>query len=193
MDSKGLKERITGGLIVWLLVTIFIQPILSFAWKAIVVVGGVVHQGYVDRIYSHAALGDRDDYGFLILMALFLTLPFFGLFFSFRELPTEEASIPAKKWLDAFHIAYAIMKIIVAITIFLIIVVFSIMSGTKIITASFTQRLTVLAPAISDTEYKTFKARWASMQGKSDYDSLVAEMDKRAVELGVKLPPVRKP
>ena len=67
------------------------------------------------------------------------------------------------------------------------------MDGTAAITVSFGQRLTVLAPAISDSEYKTLKARWAGMQSKADYDALVIAMDKRAIELGVQLPPVRKP
>lgn len=74
-----------------------------------------------------------------------------------------------------------------------ILVVFSISSGIAQISASFNQRLTVLAPAISDVEYKTLKARWASMKSKADYDALVSLMDNRAAELGVKLPTVRKP
>jgi hypothetical protein len=61
------------------------------------------------------------------------------------------------------------------------------------ITASFTQRITILAPAIDDDEYRTLKARWADMQTKADYDAIVAAMDKRAKELSVTLPPVRKP
>jgi hypothetical protein len=81
----------------------------------------------------------------------------------------------------------------VVVTFLVIFVPFTISAGTMLITRSFTQRLTVLAPAISDTEYKTLRARWASMQGEADYDALVAEMDRRATELGVKLPPVRKP
>jgi hypothetical protein len=81
----------------------------------------------------------------------------------------------------------------VIFSVLFLFVVFSLASGTKLITASFTQRLTVLAPAISDTEYKTLKARWAGMKGKADYDALVAAMDKRATELGVTLPRVRKP
>ena len=61
------------------------------------------------------------------------------------------------------------------------------------ITASFTQRLTILAPAIDDAEYKTLKARWASIQTKADYDAIVTAMDKRAKELNVTLPPEIEP
>jgi hypothetical protein len=184
MDSKGLKERITSGLIVWLLVTIFIQPILSFAWKAILVVGGFVHRGYVDRIYRGAAIGDRDGYGFLLVIALMMFIPAFRLFFLAREM-REYAGID--------RLLRTTLKFFVVISYLLLAGIFTVVRGTKLITASFTQRLTVLAPTISDNEYKTLKARWASMQAKADYDALVATMDKRAAELGVTLPPVRKP
>ena len=65
--------------------------------------------------------------------------------------------------------------------------------GIVKINTSFNQRLTVLAPAITDGEYKTLKARWASMQSKADYDALTTAMEKRAAELNVTLPPVRNP
>lgn len=70
---------------------------------------------------------------------------------------------------------------------------FALSVGTAKIAASFNQRLSVLAAAISDAEYKALKARWASMKGKADYDALVSAMDKRGTESGVKLPAVRKP
>jgi hypothetical protein len=190
MDSKGLRERITSGLIVWVLVTIFIQPILSFTWKAIVVVGGFVHQGYVDRIYRSAALGDRDAYGLLILATFFLTILITSTLLNVRDM--TEGNIP-KSFRITVLAASITAKILAVSSILLIFFAFTITTGTKLIIVSFTQRLTVLAPAISDAEYKTLKARWASMQGKADYDALVVAMDKRAAELGVKLPPVRKP
>jgi len=190
MDSKGLKERITSGLIVWLLVTIFIQPILSFTWKAVVAVGGFVHQGYVDRIYRNAAaMIDSNPYGELTLFILVLFALIATLFWTQRSLESDPISV-------YLHISRFVRLTSWALTCMCLLVVFgrlAILKGTAAITESFTQRLTVLAPAISDTEYKTFKARWAGMQGKADYDALVAAMDKRAAELGVTLPPVRKP
>jgi len=190
MDIKGLKERITSGLLVWLLVTIFIQPILSFAWKAILVVGGFVHQGYVDRIYRNAAIIDSNPYGRTTLLSV-LTIPVlvYLLWIVRRvEFHPDYARFP-RHMKAMVPIGWTIASLLIA----LMLGKTAILVGTTEIGSSFTQRLTVLAPAISDTEYKTLKARWASMQGKSDYDALVATMDKRAAELGVKLPPVQKP
>ncbi len=190
MDSKGLKERITSGLIVWLLVTIFIQPILSFTWKAILVVGDFVHQGYVDRIYSNAAVVDNSPYGRLTLLLLLLAPLLFFLFWVVRQLEADPTTVyfPRTIWFIK-GISWGMVATIIVV----VFVRVAILAGTTEITASFTQRLTVLAPAVSDTEFKTLKARWAGMKGKADYDALVAAMEKRAAELGVTLPPVRKP
>ena len=189
MDSKGLKERITSGLIVWLLVTIFIQPILSITWKAIVWVGGFVHQGYVDRIYIRAAI-DTNPYGETTLVILVLTVLLISLHWTVNSL---ESDVRSEHMYRSVRLAKVITLLLTLICILLGFVRLAIVRGTGEIAESFTQRLTVLAPAISDTEYKTLRARWAGMRGKADYDALVAAMDKRAAELGVTLPIVRKP
>jgi hypothetical protein len=192
MDNKGLKERILSGLIVWLLVTIFIQPILSFTWKAVVAVGGFVHQGYVDRIYRSAALGEHDAVGVLTfwLLATYILMRMAGDWFDMVAPLSTVLQRTYRVPRLLIHLPPALLMSALGLTV---LVVFSLFAGKAVISASFSQRLTILAPAISDMEYKTLNARWASMRGKSDYDALVSAMDKRAAELGVTLPPVRKP
>ncbi len=192
MDSKGLKERITSGLIVWLLVTIFIQPILSFTWKAILVVGGFVHQGYVDRIYRGAALGEHNAVGLLtfLLLTTYILMTMAG---HWLDLVASTSTVLQRTYSVPRLLMNLPLALLMLILGFAFLVVFSLSMGKAVISASFSQRLTVLAPAISDMEYKTLKARWAGMQGKADYDALVTEMDRRATQLGVNLPPVRKP
>lgn len=191
MDSKGLRERITSGLIVWALVTIFIQPILSFTWKVILVVGGFVHQGYVDRIYRGAALDEHNAVGLLtfLLLTAFILMKMADDWFDMMTPPT----VLQRTYRVPSLLINLLPPLLISIIGATLLVIFSLSMGKAVIAASFTQRLTVLAPAISDTEYKTLKARWAGMQGKDDYDALVTEIDRRAAQLGVKLPPIRKP
>lgn len=190
MDRKGLNIGIISGVISSLIVLIFIQPILSLVWKAIMAIGGSVHHGYVDRIYRNAAVIGPDPHGILTLFVLLVVPLLVLLFWSQRVMEFEQYSVYFPRSMK-FH------KIIswgLAMMAFLIFIArFSILQGTLKIDESFRQRLTILAPAISDAEYKTLKARWAGMQGKADYDALVTAMDRRATELGVTLPPARKP
>jgi len=56
--------------------------------------------------------------------------------------------------------------------------------------ASFTQRLTVLAPKLSAQEHKEFLASWASMTSRRDYVTLNTLLEQTATSRGVKLPKV---
>ncbi len=189
-DNKGLKIGIISGIVSSLIVIIFIQPILSLLWQAIVTVGGSVHQGYVDRIYRNASVLGPDTYGRLTLFVLILLVLFAGMAWTVHQMKSHVISDNPPRSLKAVR---AISWLMVVMAFLVIFGRLAVLEGTRVIAASFTQRLTVLAPAISDIEYKTLMARWASMRGKADYDALVIAMDKRASELGVTLPPVRKP
>jgi hypothetical protein len=194
------KKTIKLGLIVnaaFFVLVLFAQRISSLVWNVLLTVGGYVHQGYVDRIYSNAAVGDRNLVGQATLMILLLVPAYLLVFFSLSLFPMRELSIRSPNGIRYFRairqglfISFAVTAVV---TYALAFVMFSISSGTTEIVASFNQRLAILAPAISDIEYKALKARWASMKSKADYDGLVSEMDNRATVLNVKLPPVRKP
>lgn len=187
--ERQLKVGIVAGLISSLVVVIFIQPILNFLWRLILNVGGTLHQGYVDRIYRNAAWAGGNPYGEPTLFVVVTVFMMVVLFWTVESIKTDPA-------VHHFHRLTTLMELIVLLTVLMSFLVvagrMAIFQGTADIAESFTQRLTVLAPAISDSEYKTLKARWAGMRGKADYDAIVADMDKRAAELGVNLPSVRK-
>lgn len=186
--DRQLKVGIVGGLISSLLVLIFIQPILNFLWHLILHLGGTLHQGYIDGIYRNAARTDGNPYGETTFSVLFLGLAFVGLFWALENIKRDPMSAGFPRLTTLIERLTWLVLLVGLLTVF---VQAAIIRGTGEIAETFTQRLTVLAPSISDLEYKTLKARWASMRGKADYDALVEAMNKRATELGVKLPPVR--
>lgn len=181
--DRELKVGIVGSVIGGLAL-LFIQPILNFLWRLILAVGGTLHQGYVDRIYRNAARASGaggNPYSEATFLALGVFLGFVGVVWLLDRLrPGALRALMNLTVLFLFIVSLLAMLSRAAISM-----------GTAAIAESFTQRLTVLAPAIRDSEYKILKARWANMRGKADYDALVGAMDKRATELGVNLPPVR--
>ena len=189
MDDKALKIGIGSGIVSSLVVLIFIQPLLRLVWHAVVSIGGSVHQGYVDEIYRNAALGDRNLYGFLTLLWL-LEIPLLAATLLFSHKVLSRMANAAK---NVRRFVYFVGAATISVLFLFVLVSVALVAGTMDINASFTQRLTVLAPAITDAEYKTFKARWASMRGRADYDAIVAAMGKRAAELGITLPRVQNP
>jgi hypothetical protein len=137
MDNKSLKIGIISSIISSIIVIIFINPILSFVWNAIVVLGGTVHQGYVDRIYRNAALTDRNVIGqmtFLAVLAFALIAAQFAMFASINWHLTSSRLMRGIArvfnvwtWLSA------------GVLTLLLLVLFSIYQGTMEISASFTQ------------------------------------------------------
>jgi len=190
MDRRELKVGIIGGLISSLVVLVFIQPILSLLWRAILTTGGYVHQGYIDRIYRRAATEGSNPYGQTTLYIVVMTAVFLALFWSLRSLESDPGSDFFARFARVASLVSWTMLLITALTV---VGRLAILTGTAKTAETFTQRLTVLAPAISDTEYKTLRALWASMHGKADYEAIVSSMDRRATELGVTLPPAQKP
>ena len=182
--NKALKIGIIGGLITWLITTVFLQPISNLVWGAVVRVARVINQGYVDAIYSNAALSDRDLIGHVTFLLVFIAF-LIGLAVLLNTRKTAERS-PAKQPSDkAFD---GIMILLAVMCLGLTLVLFSLSNGSREITASFDQRLTIMAPLISELEYKTFKARWAGMKTEADYKSLISATEDRAKELGIVLP-----
>jgi hypothetical protein len=53
---------------------------------------------------------------------------------------------------------------------------------------SFRQRLTVLAPALSEMEIRQLEASWAGMRSQGDYNAIVARLEGIARARGVVLP-----
>lgn len=186
--NKELKLGIIGGVLASVIVIIFIQPILSFVWRGMISVGGILHHGFVDRIYKNAALGDRNlSAGIVIILVLT------GLILTLKPqfINSKNNNPVITRRLHKFTNVMCIVVAYVAIVFSFF--GFALSMGISEIRASFNQRLEVLAPAITDGEYKTYRARWALMKDLDDYNSIVAAMDKRAKELNVDLPAVREP
>jgi hypothetical protein len=195
MANNELKVGIVSGIVSSLLVILLIQPTLRIVWEAVLRLGNLFHQGYVDRIYRNAAL-DRDIAAHLVVMIIILAI-LLRVFYLMVVFHQQESTGGPNRRLPAmpkFNLFPKMFNFGLAGVAFLVVfVAASISNGTMEISASFTQRLTVLAPAISDIEYKNFRARWANMHGKADYDALVSAMDRRAAEVGITLPALREP
>ncbi|MCA0328056.1 MAG: hypothetical protein LCH89_21010 [Proteobacteria bacterium] len=188
MLSRELKIGIIGGVISSVLVIIFIQPLLGLVWSAALAFGESVQAGYVDRIYRNAAVGERNMVGHLSLLGVTLLLIFVPalLLFPDMEKRSSGSRLP-------FPLLRAVIAVVSMLVPPLFLIVASLFIGVSQINASFSQRLAVLAPTITDQEMKEWRARWAKMQSQKDYRELVEAMERRSTELRIDLPKVRTP
>lgn len=147
--------------------------------------GESIQAGYVDRIYRNAALGDRNLIGHSSLLVLVLLLTFIPISFLVPKVARHHTVIS--------KLSYVLISLVSLVSSFFLLIIVSLSMGVMEINASFNQRLAVMAPAINDQEYKEFRAQWARMRSQSDYRALVSTMEKRASDLQIQLPELRKP
>ncbi len=214
--DKDLRKGIIASVLASFIFLIFIQPILSFAWKNIVTLSIHTYTGYIDSIYENAALGKRNWIDFLILgyflFFLFLVLFAFSMIFRlFMEdlderkqmrLMTEKEkedyivkrrSLTLKKvYVFEKHAKKLIIPTYVyQVLIFLIFAndIFSSYVDLKLNT-SFAQRCTVIAPYIDDQTQKILQSKWASMKSRKDYEVVNKYLEDIAKSKNVVLPEV---
>lgn len=189
-EDNMFKKSVIASVVASVIVIIFINPILSAAWKLISWFGMNCYSGLNNSIYTNAALGQRDWVIVLILnMALGIM---FGLMTG-RAIATLSRKSRENRAGEITSTSKKIMKQILHITVYII----AVLSGLFILTltradlqlnTSFQQRLTVLAPITTDLELKQLRASWAMMQSRKDYETIVTKIEAIATSHGVVLP-----
>ena len=185
----GLRKAIIAGIISGVIVLIFIQPILGFLWHF--VLSNI--KSLNDSACRQAALDDPAS-----LFGFWLRATFFSIFIGVVLGSTAFTYLMHGKTIDhtlnLVQRAERVMSSRLLTTLFCLIFLgggtFSIVADYLVLqlTTSFHQRLAVLAPKISDQEYKELLASWASMKNGEDYRNIVEKMDAKAIASGVTLP-----
>jgi hypothetical protein len=185
----GLRKAIVAGIVSGVIVLIFIQPILGFLWHF--VLSNI--KSLNDSACHQAALDDPASLFGFWLEGMFFSI-FFGGFFAFMVFAYLMHGKTIDHKLNLAQRAERVMTSRLLATLFFLVFLgaatFSIGGDYLVLqlTASFHQRLAVLAPKISDQEYKELLASWASMVNGEDYRNIVEKMDAKATASGITLP-----
>jgi hypothetical protein len=197
--AQRMKKAVLASVIASVIVILFIQPLLGLLWYFVLSNIKVLS----DASYRHAALGMHEGNAFVLYMTLngfvFASVVFF-IYIAFFELkspdsarrnqtPSEAPTIPAAhKRMRLLRILRVLTAIYAASVLFVCSYSLTLHLTDIQLNTSFHQRMAVLAPHITDLEYKELVASWAGMQTEADYKAIVAKMEKSASSAGVKLP-----
>jgi len=156
---------------------------------------GVLGTGYLDSVYVEIARGEEIDYSFLTLFCVFGYLTWLGIRAVVSAFGPDkpESAPPSEANNDKLRSARTVksikVKSVAVVTILLL--SYTLIVGDHNIrrssVLSFRQRAALIAPRISDREYKTILADYASMRSRADYDRLMQRIDVVAHEKGVPL------
>lgn len=185
LNDPNLRREIYVGVIAAILVMLFVEPLLRLAGSALVWAGANIYEGVSNAIYREAALGLREKFSFISLAfsISFVSGVVFGTAVALFRKPSESA--PQKKLTRKKYVAAVLATLIFLQSFYLVGRNFADLQ----LNASFNQRIAALSPKISDQQVKELRARWALMEKRSDYLSIVSDMERIAKETGAKLPP----
>jgi hypothetical protein len=187
----GITKELVQAIIVALLMFVFFEPVIKFTWNWMLRVGTWGYTGFLDKLYQNAALGNRNWVDVLFVMGLFTlaVITIFILTLRFMMPTSPQILYKHNPFRKLSPKKLKIIFVICALTMVLCLWVpaFSIYIDLQL-NSSFQQRITVLAPLITDQEYKELQASWASMETREDYLAIVESMESLAESHGIKLP-----
>jgi len=185
LKDPEFKKEIFVSVIAAILTIIFIEPILKLIWGIMSWFGTTTYQGFLDMMYKNASLGHRNYIDFMIVAFFFSAI--IGISAEFIVRLTTKNPVAVKKFSKSPKLKKILIVLFVILIILALILVTTVFVDLQL-NASFQQRITVLAPKISDQEYKELLASWASMENRADYEILVSHMESLAQQNDIVLP-----
>ncbi len=187
LNDPAVRQGVLASLIAAIVMGVVINPLLRFSAYVVTTIGPYVLQSTVDAMYQEAALGQRDHVSVVILM-LILGIPSVlgpgALVILFARDRIRRAGAKPKVF-RGMMIALVVSTVVASVLNLLLLT--SVFMDLQLNT-SFQQRVTVLAPVVSDQEVKELRAMWAQMRSKRDYLSVNTRLDALAKKGGVVLP-----
>jgi len=186
---EELRKTIFVEVLVAILVVILIEPILKIFWGGISFLSNNIYSGLLDSIYRNVALGKRNYidvmiFGLIVILAAIFTLTALWRTEIKRSITRIDNTVT--------RMPKGIGKITkIVLSICMVLVILYLLTSVFVdlqLNTSFEQRLTVLAPNISELDYKEIKAAWSNMESRGDYEIIQERMETLAEESGVELP-----
>lgn len=200
LKEPEFRKSIVIGVITSLIVLILIDPLFKLLLRLVLWLGDHAWQGLTNGIYTSAAIGSTQKYSFLTLFFGFLSIQMATTFLALRTVrkirniqqslsgTVDQPSINKKKLVEITRKVRIATYFLLPTTYLLgVWLLFSLFAEFQI-SASFEQRLTVLAASVGDQEVKELRANWALMKTQNDHDALIVRMTDLAAAAGITLP-----
>lgn len=191
---KGLIIGIIASIIGTLLFIAFINPILQAVLSLLQTLSSKAYTEFANHIYKEAASGYKPyvDVMFLgaisgISSALFLLNTTILL----RRNIFSEVAVSLLKEEQQKQI-FGIIRWCLSLSLLLLSIFFVFMTTVLVasseLNTSFHQRVTVLAPYLSEQEEEELAAMWASMKNRQDYEHINEQLNNYAQKNNITLP-----
>ena len=183
-EVKGLLFK---AFIVTALSYFLFTPFFRFVSPLILEWSAKFFVSFSDSIYKNAALGEKNYLDVFFLMTFTSCVLGCGLGFIRVYISKKDKKLLQSESKD--FLRKPVILTIVLTVFFCSLFIINIKAFTNLqLNTSFQQRITIIAPHISEQEEKEIKARWASMQNRADYRIICDKIFIYAQKNGIKLP-----
>jgi hypothetical protein len=187
----GIRKEILIAIFVGFLTTILFDPLTKLIWNWILEMGRLGYTGVVNSVYRQAAYGHRNDIDVVFLELIWMAgfvFVIWAILMTFRG-PKGISDLTLKA---PTKIRLSWLKTIVIVSSAIMVISFSFgffgSFADLQLNTSFQQRLTALAPVITDQQEEELQASWASMENRDDYLVILERMNSMAKDNGIELP-----
>ncbi|HCG6123075.1 TPA: hypothetical protein NJ077_004590 [Vibrio parahaemolyticus] len=177
-EDPSVRKSLIVSVVASVLVILFVQPFLNFSGDMIQWVLSKTAVIMSDSIYKDAALGMREKFSFLLLIMVFqliFMVLLSSLYRKFFRTTSPQSSIDELSDVEKVNRTNK-RKIISFFTGFTSVILVFWLGGMQYVgfqmNASFSQRVTILSPYISEQDVKVLKSEWAQMQSREDYEAI---------------------
>ncbi len=192
--DKSIKYGVISSIIATFIFLYLLEPILHILSSLLFFASNKISSLFIDRLYQEIAAG-KSDYS-LTQMVLFISL--IGIISTRilikpirREQAQDEDKIENEKpKKDKVKLKSKLLRLSLLVLIWLVLTLQLVSSHIKISTINtFDQYIKILTPYIDQGEKDILVSKFSSMQSYNDYEKIMAEIDRKSKENGVKLPP----
>jgi len=173
--DKNIKTGIIASLIATIFFIYFLHPILNLVSKFVIFLISLAYYGYLDRLYSEAALGFVTDPNMLIGLWCIAILVLVLISITVIRLVPDKSS----------------RRLIAISCLVLITFIPAVATSTCIfkfkLEKSFQAHMRFLGPILSADAERQLWRDWASIRSKKDYDEVYRCLNNIAIKGGVKL------
>ncbi|EKF9197624.1 hypothetical protein O1B20_003579 [Vibrio cholerae] len=177
-EDPSVRKSLIVSVVASVLVILFVQPFLTFSGDMIQWILSKTAVIMSDSIYKDAALGMREKYSFLLLIMVFqliFMVLLSSLYRKFFRTTSPQSSIDELSDVEKLNRTKK-RKIISFFTGFTSVILVFWLGGMQYVgfqmNASFSQRVAILSPYISEQDVKVLKSEWAQMQSREDYEAI---------------------
>jgi hypothetical protein len=187
---KKNSQTMIVGLLTTIVFLYILQPVLEFTGSAVMFVGSLVSNSYIDMLYSQIAHLEIMSFGFFFFFIVFVALICISVGLIIYQWTNDVA--PEKIEKESISKNILRKKVITTLLLLFSAMYFTVQISTKLyqlsLISSFKQHLAIIAPYIDEQKEELILSQWSLIKTNEDYEAVYIKLTDVAKNNKLDLP-----